>query len=69
VPRFIITRLLAGRYRRAAFRRWRLPEHNALRLSLSGEVQVTTTAAPSAVWAVLADVTRVGEWSHERHTV
>jgi hemerythrin-like domain-containing protein len=69
VPRFIITRLLAGRYRRAAFRRWRLPEFSALRLSLSGEVEVHAQAEPSAIWAVLADVTRVGEWSHECHTV
>jgi hypothetical protein len=69
VPRWIITHLLAGRYRRAAFRRWRLPEHNALRLSLSGQVEVTAQAGASEVWAVLADVTRVGEWSHECHTV
>jgi len=69
VPRFIITRLLAGRYRRAAFRRWRLPEFSSLRLSLSGEVEVNAQAGPAAIWAVLADVTRVGEWSHECHTV
>ena len=30
---------------------------------------MTAQAGPSAVWAVLADVTRVGEWSHECHTV
>ena len=68
VPRFVITRLLAGRYRRAAFRRWRLPEFSALRLSLSGEVEVIAQAGPAAIWAVLTDVTRVGEWSHECHT-
>jgi Polyketide cyclase / dehydrase and lipid transport len=31
-------------------------------------VEVTAPAAPTAVWAILADVTRVGEWSHECHT-
>jgi hypothetical protein len=30
---------------------------------------VTTTASPEAVWAVLADVTRVSEWSHECRSV
>jgi hypothetical protein len=48
VPRFVITRVLSGRYRRAAFRRWRLPEHNALRLSLTGQVEVTTAARPAS---------------------
>ena len=36
---------------------WRLPEHIA--------VETETDATPAEVWAVLADVTRVGEWSHE----
>ncbi|SNQ46229.1 conserved hypothetical protein [Frankia canadensis] len=35
----------------------RLPRHC--------EVEVDVVASPSAVWAVLADVTRIGEWSHE----
>jgi uncharacterized protein YndB with AHSA1/START domain len=30
-----------------------------------GQVEVTTDAPPDAVWAVVGDVTRVGEWSHE----
>ncbi|HEY7007462.1 MAG TPA: SRPBCC family protein [Jatrophihabitantaceae bacterium] len=33
----------------------------------TGSVEVSTTATPAAVWAVLTDVTRVGEWSHESH--
>lgn len=52
-------------YRRAAFRRWGLPEHSTLRVALRGSTAVSTTAAPRQVWAVLSDVTRVGEWSHE----
>jgi uncharacterized protein YndB with AHSA1/START domain len=31
----------------------------------SCEASVTVAAAPEAVWAVVADVTRVGEWSGE----
>lgn len=34
-------------------------------LPRQGSVEVTTTATPEQVWAVLADVTRTGEWSHE----
>jgi hypothetical protein len=34
-------------------------------LMRSGRVEATTTATPEQVWAVVADVTRVGEWSHE----
>lgn len=33
----------------------------------AGSVEVRTTATPQAVWAVLIDVTRLGEWSHESH--
>ena len=59
VPRWIITRLLAGRYRRAACRRWRLAAHSPYKTPQRGQVEVRTAAAPEAVWAVLADVTRV----------
>jgi hypothetical protein len=34
-----------------------LPKH--------GSASVETTATPAQVWALLADVTRAGEWSHE----
>ncbi len=34
-------------------------------LMRSGTVEATTAATPEQVWAVLADVTRIGEWSHE----
>jgi uncharacterized protein YndB with AHSA1/START domain len=30
-----------------------------------GEVEATTAASPEAVWAIVSDPTRVGEWSHE----
>jgi hypothetical protein len=32
-------------------------------------VEVEVDAVPEAVWAVVADVTRVGEWSHECRSV
>jgi hypothetical protein len=35
------------------------------RLPQTGAVEVVVDAPPEAVWAVLADVTRIGEWSHE----
>jgi uncharacterized protein YndB with AHSA1/START domain len=69
VPRWIITHLLAGRYRRAAYRRWRLAAHDRYKTPQRGQVEATTTASPEAVWAVLADVTRVSEWSHECRSV
>jgi hypothetical protein len=69
VPRWIITHLVAPFYRRAAFRRWRLPEHSDLRLALAGRTEVVVDARPEQVWAVLGDVTRTGEWSHECHEV
>lgn len=34
-------------------------------LKRSGCVETVTDASPEQVWAVVADVTRVGEWSHE----
>lgn len=35
------------------------------RLFKQGEVAVESTASPEAIWKVLTDVTRTGEWSHE----
>jgi uncharacterized protein YndB with AHSA1/START domain len=37
----------------------------ARRLPQTGAAEVVVDATPEAVWAVLADVTRIGEWSHE----
>ncbi len=34
-------------------------------LKKTGSVETTTDATPEQVWAVIADVTRIGEWSHE----
>jgi uncharacterized protein YndB with AHSA1/START domain len=35
------------------------------RLPQTGAAEVVVDATPEAVWAVLADATRIGEWSHE----
>jgi uncharacterized protein YndB with AHSA1/START domain len=34
-------------------------------LPRSGSVEVEVDATPEQVWAVVADITRTGEWSHE----
>jgi hypothetical protein len=34
-------------------------------LKRTSRVEVETDASPEAVWAVVSDVTRVGDWSHE----
>ncbi len=33
----------------------------------TGESSVDVAATPAQVWSVLAEPTRVGEWSHECH--
>lgn len=40
-------------------RRWSIPR--------AGEVEVVVDAPPEQVFAVLTDVTRIAEWSHECH--
>ncbi len=39
--------------------RWSVPH--------AGEVEVVVAATPEQMYAVVADVTRIGEWSHECH--
>lgn len=36
-------------------------------LPRQGRVEVVSQASPGTVWDIVADVTRVGEWSHECH--
>ncbi len=38
------------------------------KLDTGGTVEVDVPATPEQVWAVLTDVTRIGEWSHECRT-
>ncbi|KAF0963782.1 hemerythrin domain-containing protein [Rhodococcus sp. T7] len=65
LPRWLMLNVMIRRYRTAAFRRWRTPQFSPLRAHLRGRCETTSTAYPTTVWAVLADITRVGEWSHE----
>jgi len=68
VGRWIVTNILVRGYRKAMFRCWRLPQHSRLKFAPAGTASVHASAPPEAVWQVLTDVTRVGEWSHECHT-
>jgi hypothetical protein len=38
------------------------------RLMHEGRVEATSGATPEQVWAIISDVTRIGEWSHECRT-
>lgn len=38
------------------------------RMPRTGRVEAEVSATPEQVWAVLSDVTRIGEWSHECRT-
>ncbi|MFF0634390.1 hemerythrin domain-containing protein [Nocardia sp. NPDC004151] len=65
VPRWIILHLMIHRYRHGAFQRWRTSEFSSLKTTLVGRQEFATSASPQQIWEILADVTRVGEWSHE----
>jgi len=64
VPRFILLHGFARGYRRRAAACWG-QTRPARRAQTAGRVEVTVDAPPAAVWDVVRDVTRVGEWSHE----
>jgi hypothetical protein len=77
IPRFVLVHGFARRYRRRATAIWgpatspaggapygpadELPH----RIPRSGQVELVVPASVDAVWRVVADVTRVGEWSLE----
>ena len=58
----------ARRYRRRSAARWGRPSPPRHGVQTVGHAEVLSDAAPAAVWEVLRDVTRVGEWSHECRT-
>ncbi|HEY7068936.1 MAG TPA: SRPBCC family protein [Acidimicrobiales bacterium] len=62
VPRFVLLHGYARRYRRLRAACWGAP---ARRVQKDGRVEVAVPAERAAVWAIVRDVTRVGEWSHE----
>jgi hypothetical protein len=64
VPRFVLLHGFARSYRRRASACWS-PAHPPRRVQGAGRCEVQTEAPIEAVWEVVRDVTRVGEWSHE----
>jgi hemerythrin-like domain-containing protein len=76
IPRFVLVHGFARRYRRHATGCWgpaSVADPKAYgpaaksprRIPRSGEVDAIVGAPVDAVWNVVSDVTRVGEWSHE----
>lgn len=77
VLRFVLVHGFARRYRRRATACWGSDPSSPARkaygpaaalprnIPRSGQVEITVDAPIEAVWRVVADVTRVGEWSHE----
>ena len=65
VPRLLLLYGYARRYRRHASACWGRRDTPPLRVQLENRVSVTVDADIDAVWDVVRDVTRVGEWSHE----
>jgi hypothetical protein len=63
VPRFVLLYGYGRAYRRERDACWRPPV--ALRVQQHGHNEIVVAAAPDAVWDVVIDLTRVGEWSHE----
>jgi hemerythrin-like domain-containing protein len=67
IPRFVLLHGFARAYRRHLAACWAMPSSAPRRVQKSGQVEVVVDVAPAAVWEVVRDVTRVGEWSHECH--
>ncbi len=65
IPRFVLVHGFAGSYRRKAAACWGKPDRRGRSVQKSGQCRVTVNADLDAVWDVVRDVTRVGEWSHE----
>ena len=65
VPRFVLVYGFARAYRRHLAAFWGDQSPVRCRVQKEGQTQVTVDADPDAVWDVVRDVTRVGEWSHE----
>jgi hypothetical protein len=64
VARFVLVHGYGRTYRRQRDACWR-PSTAARRVQKRGRNEIVVAADPEAVWNVVLDVTRVGEWSHE----
>jgi hypothetical protein len=69
VPRFVLLHGFARRYRRRSAARWSPPSPPSRAVQPQARVQVSVDVPPDAVWDVVRDVTRTGEWSNECHVV
>ena len=65
IPRFILVHGFAGSYRRRADACWAKADRQRRTIQMSGRCQVTVDSDLDAVWDVVRDIARVGEWSHE----
>jgi hemerythrin-like domain-containing protein len=65
IPRIILLRGFARAHRRRSVACWGKDASAARRVQKSGRTEVWVDVDPERVWAVVRDVTRVGEWSHE----
>jgi len=70
--RFVLLHGIGPLYRRQARRRWGpqpsgfgVDRGHTFPLPTHGTVSAEVPATPEAIWTVLSDPTRVGEWSHE----
>jgi Polyketide cyclase / dehydrase and lipid transport len=63
VMRFVLVYGFGRSYRRRSTASWHPPA--AREVQKHGRTAVVAPAGPQAVWDVVSDVTRVGEWSHE----
>ena len=65
VPRFVLLHGFARSYRRQRAACWGAAAPSRRQVQRRGQVAVVVDAPPQAVWEIVRDVTRVGEWSHE----
>jgi hemerythrin-like domain-containing protein len=63
-PRFVLLHGFGRSYRRRRDACWR-PNAADRRVQKHGHNEVVVAASPDAVWDVVVDIARVGEWSHE----
>jgi hemerythrin-like domain-containing protein len=65
IPRFVLVHGFARAYRRHVAACWGERTYGRRRVQKWGRTEVTVDADRGAIWDIVRDVTRVGEWSHE----
>ncbi len=64
IPRFVLVHGFAHSYRRRKAACWQ-PSHPTRRVQKQGRSEIVVKADLDALWSIVRDPTRVGEWSHE----